>query len=234
VLLRRSLAALVVAGAAMTCSACSSSSSGPPPPSVDSGADADAEAGPSCAPYFGDPNAPAVVELTALKDYSTELPLADGDDVTMLFPPQGGRVVFVGVRVKNVDGCGLQITGALRDPTSKQVRLDGRTITLRTDDGNFGRSGGIPDGGVADISSYANIPVCPNQWATTDLFDQSFTLEVSIQDRRGKTASQSLRVVPRCVDSQGSSVADCRCICAHGYILGQDCSADGGSDAPLD
>jgi hypothetical protein len=223
VLLRSTLAALVVAGAA---SACSSSSSGPPPP-TDAG-----EAGPSCAPYFGDPSAPAVLELTILKDYATELPLADGDDVSMLFPPQGGRVVFVGVRAKNVDGCGLQITGALRDPSTKQVRVDGRTVTLRADDAGFGRSGGIAAGSSADISSYANIPVCPNQWASTDLFDHTFTLEVSIQDRKGKTASQSIRVVPRCVSSGPSN--DCTCICAHGYILGQDCSIDGGSDAPLD
>ena len=54
-------------------------------------------------------------------DYDA-VPLADGGPLAILQPPQGGRVVFVGVRATNVDGCGLQLTGALRDETSRQVR----------------------------------------------------------------------------------------------------------------
>ena len=60
----------------------------------------------------------------------SDVPIADGDDLAILFPPQGGRVAFVGVRALNVDGCAVQVTGALRDLGSRQIRLDGRTVNL--------------------------------------------------------------------------------------------------------
>jgi len=189
------------------------------------------DGGPACAPYFGDPAAAAQIELTALKDYMDEIPLADGDDVPMLFPPQGGRVIFVGIRAKNVDGCALQLTGDLRDSQNNRGSVDTRIVTLHDDGGGFGGSGGIADGGTAVIANYANITVCPNEWASTDLFDQTFTLEVSVEDRRGKTASESIRVVPRCV---ASGPPTCRCICAHGYILGQSCLFDASVEAATD
>jgi hypothetical protein len=189
------------------------------------------DGGPACAPYFGDPSAPAQIELTALKDYKDEVPLADGDDLSILFPPQGGRVIFVGIRAKNVDGCELELSGDLRDTQNNRSSVDTRIVDLQGDGGGFGASGVIADGGSAVIANYANITVCPNEWASTDLFDQTFTLEVSIQDRRGKTASKSIRVVPRCV---ASGPPTCACICAHGYVLGQSCLADASVDATTD
>lgn len=203
-LLRAALCAVLIGTTSAGCSTRDDS----PPPTTDGG-------GP-----------PAEIALTVLRDYSTEVPLADGDDVNMLFPPQGGRVIFVGFRARGFKGCPLQLTGAIRDPHTKQVRIDARTVTLHDAGDGFGTPGGIAAGGTADISAYANIPVCPNQWASADLFDQPFVLEANVQDCDGKTASKTIHVTPRCVDSQGSPATDCRCICAHGYVLGQQCAFD--------
>lgn len=176
--------------------------------------------------YLGDPAAAPELELRALKADGTDVPLADGDDLAILFPPQGGRVAFVGIRVRNVDGCAMQITGALRDPVSKQLRLDGRTTNLRRDTDGWGVSGrGVTTNIVdsAEIGDYANVPICPNQWASQDIYDQRFTLDVQIVDRAGKRADRTLTVVPRCADP-GERATSCRCLCKEGYVLGETCT----------
>ncbi|MBX3263405.1 MAG: hypothetical protein KIS78_13095 [Labilithrix sp.] len=182
--------------------------------------------------YLGDPSADAVVELRALRADGTDVPLSDGDDLAVLFPPQGGRVAFVGVRALNVDGCGVQIVGALRDPGSKQLRLDGRTVNLRREPDGWGTTGrgtttNIEDS--AEIGDYSNIPLCPNQWADQDVFDVSFELEVVVTDRRKKTTTKKIAVVPRCAEP-GDKETACRCLCRNGYVLGETCGEDAGVD----
>jgi len=185
--------------------------------------------------YLGDPNADAVIELRALRADGTDVALNDGDDLAVLFPPQGGRVAFVGVRALNVDGCGMQIVGALRDPITKQLRLDGRTVNLRREPDGWGTTGrgtttNIEDS--AEIGDYSNIPLCPNQWAEQDVFDVPFELEVVITDRRKKSTTKKITVVPRCAQP-GEREVSCRCLCRKGYVLGETCGEDAGVDAAV-
>lgn len=200
-------------------------------------ASADADDGGSVCPtgYLGDPSAPAEIELRALRADGTDVPLAQGDDLAIVFPPQGGRVAFVGVRARNVDGCGMQVIGALRDPLSKQVRLDGRTVNLRREEGGWGATGkGVSTDleSADDIGNYSNVPLCPNQWADQDVFDQPFELEVQIQDRRGKKADAKITVTPRCAEP-GAKLTACKCLCKKGYVLGEACGEDAGiANAP--
>src|SRR6185437_13326487 len=77
------------------------------------------DASPCAAGYLGDRAAPPRMELRQLLADGGDVPIKDGDDLDVLFPPQGGRVAFVGVRATNVDGCGIQVTGVLRDPTTQ-------------------------------------------------------------------------------------------------------------------
>lgn len=183
--------------------------------------------------FLGDATKEPMIELRALRPDGTDVPLRDGDDLAVLFPPQGGRVAFVGARVVNVDGCGLQIIGALRDPLSKQVRLDGRTLNLRREPDGWGTTG---RGSTTDIESsdeigdYSNIPLCPNQWANQDVFDVPFELEVQITDRRKKTATAKILVTPRCAEP-GPKETACRCLCKKDYVLGESCGEDAGADA---
>jgi hypothetical protein len=198
-------------------------------PEADAGPDspADCPAG-----FLGDPSKEIAIELRALKADGTDVPIADGDDLAIVSPPQGGRVSFVGVRATNLDGCGVQITGALRDLGSRQIRVDGRTVNLRKDDSGWGTTGRGTTTNIEDsaaIGDYSNIPVCPNQWADVDVFDQPFELEVLVQDRHKKKMTKTIKVTPRCSEPGTKEVA-CRCLCKKAYVLGETCGEVAGAD----
>jgi len=203
-------------------------------PDVDAGSDA-APLPPCAAGIVGDPNKDPVLELRALKADGTDVPLNNGDDLAVLFPPQGGRVSFVGVRVLNLDTCGVMLLGAARDTISKQVRLDGRTVNLKKDPDGWATTGrgtktNIEDSG--EIGDYANIPLCPNQWAEQDIYDKPFEIEVTVTDRRNKTVTKTIAVTPRCAEP-GQKETSCKCLCRNGYVLGETCGEDAGVDGSV-
>lgn len=183
-----------------------------------------ADAGPSCPlPFLGDKDRPPEIELTALRADRTSAPVSDGDTVAMIFPPQGGRVIFAGVRATNIDPCGVKLAGALRDLVTMQVRVDARTINLQPSGDGWGRSDDT------DISSFANVPVCPNQWAKADLYGNEYELKIVLADRHEHTVTKSAKVIPSCAEPE--YLADCSCICKGGYVLGERCEEpDGGSN----
>jgi hypothetical protein len=197
-------------------------------PSSDGGVEA---APPTCAAgYLGDPTKDIALELRALRADGTDVPLNEGDDLAIVFPPQGGRVSFIGVRAINLDGCGAQVIGALRDLGSRQVRVDGRTVNLTREADGWGTTGQGTTTNIEDsaaIGDYSNVPVCPNEWADVDVFDQPFEVEVKIVDRSKKTATKVIKVTPRCSESGAKGIA-CRCLCKHGYVLGESCGEDAG------
>ncbi|MDC3954505.1 hypothetical protein KEG38_11635 [Polyangium jinanense] len=195
--------------------ACSSPS---PPPEPDAG-----PIGGCKLAYLGDPSAEPIMEVIALGPGGELQPISDGSSISLIFPPQGGRVVFAGVRATNVDPCAVRVAGALRDPVTKQVRLDTRIINLEPTDDGHGRSA------PTDISTFSNIAACPNQWAEEDLFDKPYELTVSLTDRDGKKVTKIMTVTPRC-DEPGYE-AECLCMCAGDYVLGMQCDPDAG---PID
>jgi hypothetical protein len=164
---------------------------------------------------LGDATKPIELELQSLDPSKVAHDLADGGSVAMIVPPQGGWVIFVGARATNIDPCAVQLSGVLTDPESKQVRIDERTTNLKpTGDG----WGGPIDG---DISTVSNIPVCPNQWASADLFGNPFELTVTLSDRHERSASKTIKVVPECAEPHFK--ASCSCQCQKDYILGEAC-----------
>jgi hypothetical protein len=182
------------------------------------------DAGPTGCTYgpLGDPTQPAQVQVIALGPDMTAVPIEDGDPVALAFPPQGGRVIFAGVRATNVDPCAVQLEGVVRDETTHQVRLDSRTINLKPSGDGWGESD------PTDISTFANIPVCPNEWSKTNLYGTEYELAITLTERSGRMETQSLKVIPACSDPATAAV--CLCICQGGYVLGQSCAADGGVD----
>ena len=198
-------------------SACSTPSN---PPSEDAGI-----IGGCTLPYVGNRDVPMELNIVALGPNGKLVPIEDGSDITLMFPPQGGRVVFAGVRARNVDPCGVRLSGALRDPVSKQVRLDSRIINLQVADDGYGQSD------VGDIFTFANISACPNQWSDQDLMDVPYELTVTLSDKDEKKVTKIWQVIPRC-DEPGQ-IGGCRCQCDSEYILGMVCSGlpDGGLDA---
>jgi hypothetical protein len=109
----------------------------------------------------------------------------------------------------------------LRDLTSGEVRLDSRTVNLLPSGDGWGESD------PHEISTYANVPVCPNEWSQTNLYGTTYQLELDIADREGRMAKQTLDVVPEC--SEPAHALECLCICEGGYVLGQSCG-DAGVD----
>lgn len=210
---RRASAALLVAGAIVGVVGC-------PPPETE----CDSVNDPTCTtcgiPYVGDVNADIELELIRLDPQYKAHPITEGGDVSILIPPQGGRVIFAGVRAKNLNPCAVNLSGSLRDPSTMQVRVESRTINLDLADDGWAASD------ATDISTFSNIPICPNQWASTDVFDQAFDLRIRIKDQGGKEAEKTLSVTPRCDEVEAAGVpvqAECLCICQQGYELGMAC-----------
>jgi hypothetical protein len=174
---------------------------------------------------LGDGGAPDFDFLVIQAD-NTVTPVADGGTVALIKPVQGGRVIFAGVRATNVDGNALQITGALRDLKTQQVRFDSRTIDLIPTGDGWGVSGTL--GGSSGISNFSNVAVCPNQWSSTNIFGTTYGLEITILDRRGRQLTKAIQVTPECAEPMNE--AECLCMCKGGYVLGEMC-ADGLPDA---
>ena len=164
-------------------------------------------------------------DMLVLEADDTVAALNDGDAVPMIAPPQGGRVIYIGVHATNIDGCGLQLTGALRDLASQQVRVDSRTVNLIDTGDGYGVSSTVGAVATAGIANFSNVPVCPNEWSSTNLYGTAYGVEVTLLDREGRTVTRKLQVTPQC--GEPSSLAECMCICQGGYVLGQSC-ADGG------
>jgi hypothetical protein len=166
--------------------------------------------------FLGDPAKPVEMELIARGKDRSSVDLVDGGPVPMLLPPQGGRVIVVGVRATNLAACGLELKGVLRDSTTNRIVLDGRTINLEPTGDGWGASV------AADMSTFANIAICPNQWASwTNIYGTPFDLTVSITDGDGRTAQREIEVVPFCAEP--SNEDECMCMCQKDYTLGQAC-----------
>jgi hypothetical protein len=194
-------------------------------------ADASSDSSTCTAGVLGSASAPIQLDVTT-PGTTADVVLHDGDSIGIALPPQGGRVVFIGVRATNLDACGVQLSGAIRDVTTQQVRVDARTVNLIPGSDGWGTSAIQGVSPTSQLASYANIPVCPNEWASTDIFDHAFALEVTLTDRTGRKATKTVQVVPKCIDD--IQYSRCQCICRKGYVLGDPCLDDAGSDAPSD
>ncbi len=229
-MLRRILIIAALVAPAIVLSGCPGGDDAGP---ADGGLDAGIDAPNACpAGFLGDPGREPMIELRALRADGTDVPVNNGDDLAIIFPPQGGRVAFVGARAINLDGCGVQLTGVLRDLATGKVRTEGRTLNLDREPDGWGTSGHGTTAKIEDsalIGNYSNIPLCPNQWASEDIFDHPFELEVIVQDRRKKQASKKIKVTPRCVEP-GAKETACRCLCKKGYVLGEACGEDAGTE----
>ncbi len=167
-------------------------------------------------PNLGDPTQDIQLDLVELDANQSIVTLAEGADVDLVTPPQGGRVVFVGVHATNLSPCGVTLAGSLKDTASGKLMLDSRTVNLKVGTDGYGSSVD------SNISTFANIPVCPNQWSSVNAFDVPYELTVKLTDAGGRSASKTLHVTPRCAET-GMLKTECTCICKAGYVLGQPC-----------
>jgi hypothetical protein len=143
-------------------------------------------------------------------------PVADGDSIPMEPPPQGGFVMYIGAMARNVDGCGIELAGTLRDPdTMAQLGFDGRNTDLVAGADGWGRSD------ARDNSNEANVNSCPD-YSNKDRVNGDFILEMKVTDRQKRTATVSHRVKLICdptLSPQGFD--ECFCTCSANYSLGK-------------
>jgi hypothetical protein len=178
--------------------------------------------------YIGDRMAAAELVPVHRTPDGRMVDIVEGGAVTLEQPPQGGRVLFVGVRAKNVSCALPTLQATLRDEASGRIAgLEERPVVLKPAASGFGE----PDQ-PAELSNYSNLAACPNGnfRLQQDLFARSYRLELRIVDRFGKTAEVSRRVVPDCAPE---GFAQCRCECGACYVLGDACGADAGA-GPVD
>jgi hypothetical protein len=148
--------------------------------------------------------------------------LNDGDRVPLIEPPQGGYVIYVGVEARNLDPCGVEVVGSLRDrATGDVLGYDGRTVALQTDADGWAR----PKPG--DLASVANVNPCPS-YGASDVVGNRYDLEVKLVDRAQRTVTTTVQVVPSCMQGDAGQQSHCVCTCSAGYFLGK-CNFNGGA-----
>jgi hypothetical protein len=143
--------------------------------------------------------------------------VADGELVWLVEPPQGGEVLLLGVRARNIDGCPLTLSTSLVVPgTTVVAAFERRPVSLEV----------APDGWLQPrrpdvLSNFANLPSCPIAGLDRAVDGESYRVTIEVEDLAGHKGEVSATVVPTC----GMNVAPerCRCLCAAGYVLGSVC-----------
>lgn len=159
---------------------------------------------------IGDPAAPAEIEVVHLDANLQVVPTVDGAHVPLQVPPQGGWIILLGVRARNLDGCRLVLTTSFREACQGPIiKVDQRPARLMdTGDG----------WAISTTSTFGNLPICPQLTALRDLHEQPYDVTVEVEDGDGKRASRTLSLVPTCPADER-----CTCECDHNYVLGGAC-----------
>lgn len=185
---------------------------GPPPPEPD--------AGPERPVFIGDPVAAAELELVYRSAAGETVALVDGGEIPLILPPQGGKVILVGVRAKNVTQQ-VQINAGLFDDCLDPpivIGREGRPVRLIEEESGVG----VPEL-PAELLNYANIPVCPSFASSRDGEGQPYRLELRLTEQlrpgeeRPRTHVLTATVVPVCGEPE--ILDDCRCECDADFVL---------------
>jgi hypothetical protein len=173
------------------------------------GAAADAGARPC---PIGDLAAPAELEIVHLDGSNAVIHTQAMAQVPLLPPPQGGWIVLLGARARNLDGCNATLTTVLIDGCDQQIiKVDKRPTRLEP---------GADGWGTSTVTTFGNLPVCPQLTAKRDLHDVPYNVQVVVEDPGGQKASATLAVVPVCPPGD----ALCTCQCDRDYVIGSSCN----------
>ncbi len=155
------------------------------------------------APCLGDCALPIELAPTGVRDGDL-VDLVDGGTVDIRPPDQGGFVIYVGVRARNVHARGGSVSGALRGLAG------GPTLTIEERPAVFVlRADGwaIPESAFQD---QPNLPVCGPVPGPADFDQAAWQAVLAFRDSDGRTATTTVTVQPRC---WGWAAADCECSC---------------------
>jgi hypothetical protein len=160
---------------------------------------------------IGDLAAPAELEIVHLDAQNTVIASTAMATVPLIQPPQGGWIVLLGARARNIDGCRISLTTALVDPCNGEIlKIDQRPTRLIA---------GSDGWGVSSVTGFSNLEVCPHITSVRDLDDVPYILRVRIEDDQGRAAQTEITLVPTCP----AGIAMCNCQCARDYVVGSQC-----------
>jgi hypothetical protein len=143
--------------------------------------------------------------------------VVDGAPIPLVQPPQGGEVLLVGVRARNIDGCPLTLSTSLAIPQSSVVAaFERRPVTLE-----LASDGWLQPKRPDALSNFSNLPSCPIAGLARAVERESYELTIAVEDQAGRKAQVSATVVPSCDGNLTPSL--CHCLCSADYVLGSAC-----------
>lgn len=201
------------AAAALLCLAAAGCPKAPPPDSCTLPFAGDPDGGIEVLPVLDVPAGDGGVQL---------VPVADGDQLAIYPPPQGGFVFFAAARVKNLDPCNVAFAGQLFDPMTGDAASG---ISKRTGDIESDGAGYFVPKDLPSFSHVANVPACPDSLGVGVLGGRALELRITVTDREGRTAQVKRQVTLYCPADACQDL--CSCTCGPSYFPGK-CGADGG------
>ena len=147
-------------------------------------------------------------------------PVADGDAIPLVYPLQGGHVLLVGARMRNLHTNTIKIQGRLRHPvTGDIVGEDTRTVVVEPVDGDPTQV----QTNIQTNSQVANIPACPNYSDRSLAGGLTWTIEITVTELYvaiPRTVTVTRTTVPTC-GTGPNDPALCLCECGADYVLGK-------------
>jgi hypothetical protein len=162
---------------------------------------------------IGDMSAAPELEIVHLDAQNAVINTQPMQTVPLMQPPQGGWIVLLGARARNIDGCRLTLTTALIDGCDGHIIQIDRRPTMLVE--------GSDGWGLSTATTFGNLPVCPQLTAKRDLNNVPYAMQVALEDDDGRTATAQLDLVPVCP----ANAPMCNCQCGRDYTIGSDCSA---------
>ena len=151
--------------------------------------------------------------------------LAEGDRIDLWPAPQGGHVVLVGAKVKNLVGDTAILRVRVRYPdTPFIVAEEARSV-------KFVPVPGEPDTLQPDLrtrTQVAHVPLCPD-YDPFDIVDRPLEFALTLTSTWGEepqSAATTLQLYPTCVPGSADE-GFCKCECRAEYFLGK-CPRDAG------
>ena len=157
---------------------------------------------------IGDATQPLAAVLVISDGANPPFDVQPGAMVPLEAPPQGGEVIYVSARVRNVESCNVSFAARLSDPMSgDELGFDKRDADLELGSDGWGHA-------KMPLTSYfANVSPCPDNQSFAIVGHPS-TLSVTVTDARGQTTTVSQPVVPACTQPDAEAQAHCQCLCS--------------------
>ena len=175
--------------------------------------------------FYGDEAEAPAGELVFLDENFEMQNLLPGQAVPTVLPPQGGKVILVGARIKNMDMCSLQANGGVFDDCQRPARIigrEGRGLQMVPNDA----IGFAEPRDPGTLNNYVNIPLCGNFTSSRDIDGEPYRVEIRFSDRARRSLVLTADITPFCAGTPGDPAGvfeQCECECDADYSFDLTC-----------